>query len=143
MLSEITENLTYRLLDLEERLIAAEQQLGRLRADGAAGEALPEAMERWLQDTEARIARVEDLLIAGATVRQATGSPAGQAVAAATGQAPAGPVAAGVTARRRSGPRSEAAPGPEGQAGGGAWAGAPAAGPATPRQVPLIQRHSA
>lgn len=62
LLSEITENLTYRLLDLEERLIEAERQLGQQRDGSHGDDALPERMERWLLDTEERIARVEDLL---------------------------------------------------------------------------------
>lgn len=62
LLSEITENLTYRLLDLEERLIQAERQLGQQRDGSHGDDALPERMERWLLDTEERIARVEDLL---------------------------------------------------------------------------------
>ena len=62
LLSEITEHLTYRLLDMEERLIEAEKQLGQQRQASQHGDALPETMERWLLDTEVRIARVEDLL---------------------------------------------------------------------------------
>ncbi len=67
VLSEVTESLTYRLVELEERLAAQEENLGQLlEGSDAAGE---EEMEERLSDTEQRLARIETVLrgIAGST----------------------------------------------------------------------------
>ena len=68
-LSEVTENLTYRLLELEERLAAGESAVAELREQtrGAGASELPETMETWLEDTEQRLGRVEELLRGGAS----------------------------------------------------------------------------
>lgn len=62
LLSEISETLTYRLLDLEERLGAAEREMAELRqAIPAAGELSPQ-MEPWLEEVEMRLRDMERLL---------------------------------------------------------------------------------
>ncbi len=65
LISEVSETLTYRLLELEERLAEGERELAQLR-DQARGDAeLPQAVESWLEETDARLARVEALLRSG------------------------------------------------------------------------------
>jgi uncharacterized coiled-coil protein SlyX len=62
-LSRVAETLTYRLLDLEERLAAQEQMLGSLI--GPANRSDPGQVERIdqrLAETEARLAHMEELL---------------------------------------------------------------------------------
>ncbi len=63
VLSEVAESLTYRLLDLEERLAVQEQHL--LEQAEAGDSPLAEEMEQRLLDTEDRLARIEGLLTAG------------------------------------------------------------------------------
>lgn len=70
MLSEVTENLTYRLLELEERLGEGERELAQLRDSAPDSGELPEAVELWLQETEERLGRVEELLSQGGEPRQ-------------------------------------------------------------------------
>ena len=65
--SEVTENLTYRLLELEDRLAAAESELAQQHEQARGGAEVPEAMEAWLEDTEQRLGRVEELLRGGGT----------------------------------------------------------------------------
>lgn len=65
LLSEVSETLTYRLLELEERLAAGERELARLRDQVRAAPELPEAVETWLEETDERLARVEELLRRG------------------------------------------------------------------------------
>jgi hypothetical protein len=62
-LSELTESLTYRMLELEERFSVQEDQLGsrRMANEQRHGD-LAEAMEERLRDTEDRLGRLEDLL---------------------------------------------------------------------------------
>jgi hypothetical protein len=72
-LSQVSEALMFRLLDLEERLGAVEQQLGSLHArDDQAAPALDTG--EILAVTEERLARLEDLLSGR---RQPLGSAAG------------------------------------------------------------------
>jgi hypothetical protein len=59
VLSEVAESLAYRLLDLEERLVAQEQE-----AD-AVDPLVAEEMELRLLDTEERLTRIEGLLAPG------------------------------------------------------------------------------
>ena len=56
-LSEVTETLTVRLLELEERLLAQESKLEPLIAEGT---------EFRMADTEDRLSRLEGLLSGGA-----------------------------------------------------------------------------
>ena len=56
-LSEVTETLTVRLLELEERLLAQESKLEPLMAEGT---------EFRMADTEDRLSRLEGLLSGGA-----------------------------------------------------------------------------
>lgn len=65
LLSEVSETLTYRLLELEERLAEGERELARLRDQAQAAAELPEAVESWLEETDERLARVEELLRRG------------------------------------------------------------------------------
>jgi uncharacterized coiled-coil protein SlyX len=62
-LSTVAETLTYRLLDLEERLEAQEQSLGSLIGSALGSD--PDQvvqMDQRLGDTEARLAHIEELL---------------------------------------------------------------------------------
>ena len=61
-LSQLTETLTYRLLQLDERLAAAELTVQGFQAGGGAGQQLAEDTEVRLDDTEARLARLETIL---------------------------------------------------------------------------------
>jgi hypothetical protein len=61
LLSELTESLTYRLLEVEERLELHEQQWQDLSQVGA-DPAHAEEMELRLMETEDRLARMESLL---------------------------------------------------------------------------------
>ena len=62
-LSELTESLTYRLLELEERVDASDRQLQPLlQGDGQARDALGEEAELRLDETEERLLRLESLL---------------------------------------------------------------------------------
>lgn len=62
-IAAVTETLTYRLLDLEERLGAQEQRLETLLQDrGARDTAAAEGLEQRCGETEDRLARVEALL---------------------------------------------------------------------------------
>ena len=60
LLSEVAESLTYRMLELEERLAAQEPRLLE-PADGVDPQ-LAEEMELRLLETEERLARIEGLL---------------------------------------------------------------------------------
>jgi len=62
LISEVSETLTYRLLELEERLAAGERQLALLGEQARDSAALPPAMETWLEQTDERLGRVEELL---------------------------------------------------------------------------------
>jgi hypothetical protein len=62
LLSEVTEQITYRLLELEERVGEGERSLFLMQEEGQGAEAIPAAMEDWLEETEQRLGRVEELL---------------------------------------------------------------------------------
>lgn len=62
LLSEVTEQLTYRLLELEERVGEGERSLTQLHQEHRDGDEVPPAMEGWLEETEERLGRVESLL---------------------------------------------------------------------------------
>jgi hypothetical protein len=63
LLSEVSESLTYRLLELEERLGAHELHLGSLVGGGTGlDEGQAEDMELRMGDTEERLARIEAVL---------------------------------------------------------------------------------
>jgi hypothetical protein len=66
VLSELTETLTYRLLELEERLASQELRILPLTegaaADPAAAALLQDEMELRLEDTEERLTRLEGVL---------------------------------------------------------------------------------
>jgi hypothetical protein len=66
VLSELTETLTYRLLEVEERLASQELRVRPLldAADGdpAGAAVLQEEMELRLEDTEERLSRLEGVL---------------------------------------------------------------------------------
>ncbi|MEB3263823.1 MAG: hypothetical protein VKJ66_05560 [Synechococcus sp.] len=70
-LSQVAETLTYRLLDLEERLVAQERRSGD-QFEEARGAALlaAEATELRLLETEDRLARLEAMLSGSAVVRE-------------------------------------------------------------------------
>lgn len=64
-IAAVTETLTYRLLDLEERLGAQEQRLETLLQDrGGWGTAAAEGLEQRCGETEDRLGRLEALLAA-------------------------------------------------------------------------------
>lgn len=65
LISEVSETLTYRLLELEERLAEGERELARFRDQAQGAAELPAAVEGWLEETDARLARVEELLRRG------------------------------------------------------------------------------
>ncbi len=65
LISEVSETLTYRLLDLEERLADRERELAQLRDQTQGAAELPAAVEGWLEQTDERLARVEELLRRG------------------------------------------------------------------------------
>jgi len=65
LITEVSETLTYRLLELEERLAERERELDQLRDQAQVGAELPEAVESWLEQTGERLARVETLLRCG------------------------------------------------------------------------------
>jgi hypothetical protein len=65
LISEVSETLTYRLLELEERLAEGERELAQLRTQAQASPELPSAVESWLEQTDERLARVEELLRRG------------------------------------------------------------------------------
>lgn len=81
LLSEVTEQLTYRLIELEERVGEGERSLTQLHQEHQGPEEVPAAMETWLEETEQRLGRVESLL-RGAESRGVSGSRVLQAVAA-------------------------------------------------------------
>jgi len=61
-LSELMETITYRMLELEERLVLQEDRLAaRDLSDGASGEAAA-ALERRLEESAQRLLRIESLL---------------------------------------------------------------------------------
>ena len=64
-ISEVSETLTYRLLELEERLAEGERELAELRDQAQGAGEMPEAVESWLEQTDERLARVEELLRRG------------------------------------------------------------------------------
>lgn len=65
LLSEVSETLTYRLLELEERLAEGERELATLRDQAQVAAELPPGVESWLEETDERLARVEELLRRG------------------------------------------------------------------------------
>lgn len=65
LLSELSETLTYRLLELEERLAEGERELAQLRDQAKVAAELPPGVESWLEETDERLARVEELLRRG------------------------------------------------------------------------------
>jgi chromosome segregation ATPase len=65
LMSELSETLTYRLLELEERLAEAERELAQLREQAQGVPELPPAVESFLEQTDERLARVEELLRRG------------------------------------------------------------------------------
>jgi hypothetical protein len=65
LLSEVSETLTYRLLELEERLAEGERELAQLRDQAQVAAELPPGVEGWLEETDERLARVEELLRRG------------------------------------------------------------------------------
>lgn len=77
LISEVSETLTYRLLDLEERLAERERDLAQLRDQAQGAAQLPAAVEGWLEQTDERLARVEELLRRG----ESRGSGAGVSTA--------------------------------------------------------------
>ena len=63
VLSQVTESLTYRLLELEERLGNQERRIGERLEEAAAQEAVHgDVMAQRLGDTEERLARIEAAL---------------------------------------------------------------------------------
>ncbi|QPN62981.1 hypothetical protein [Synechococcus sp. CBW1004] len=64
-ISEVSETLTYRLLELEERLAEGERELAELRERAQGAVEMPEAVESRLEQTDERLARVEELLRRG------------------------------------------------------------------------------
>jgi hypothetical protein len=64
-ISEVSETLTYRLVELEERLAEGERELAELREQAQGAVEMPEAVESWLEQTDERLARVEELLRRG------------------------------------------------------------------------------
>lgn len=71
-LSQLTETLAFRLVELEERLAASEQLLQPLLEAGMTAPQA-EATELRLEDTEERIARLESLLNGAGASGQARG----------------------------------------------------------------------
>jgi hypothetical protein len=64
-LSQVSETLTIRLLELEERLLGVERRYEQWVADAhGEGESTPGATSAILDLTEERIARLEELLVA-------------------------------------------------------------------------------
>lgn len=61
-LSEVVETITYRLLELEERLAAQDLRLRDLSQEGSSEPTRPEAMEFHLDDTAERLLRIEAML---------------------------------------------------------------------------------
>jgi hypothetical protein len=61
-LSEVVETITYRLLELEERLSEQESQLQALHHQAGASAQLSEGAELCFDDTEERLGRLESLL---------------------------------------------------------------------------------
>lgn len=62
-LSRVAETLTYRLLDLEEKLTAQEEMLASLIGSAMASDpAQVEQMDQRLAETESRLAHMEELL---------------------------------------------------------------------------------
>ena len=75
-LSQVAETLTYRLLDLEERLNAQEaRSLERLQAESAAAAHQAEETELRLLETEDRLERLE-ILLGGEEARSNAAPPA-------------------------------------------------------------------
>jgi hypothetical protein len=96
-LSQVSEALMFRLLDLEERLGAVEQQLGSLQAsEDHSASGLGVHTDEILALTEERLARLEDLLSGrrqplGGLGNSAFGLEAGSVAAKATIRAVASP----------------------------------------------------
>ncbi|MCP9929123.1 hypothetical protein [Cyanobium sp. CH-040] len=61
-LSEVVETITYRLLELEERLAAQDLRLRALCEESAMDSPRPAAVEFRLDDTEERLLRIEAML---------------------------------------------------------------------------------
>ena len=64
-LSELTESLTYRLLELDERLVAAERSIQGLEDGAVSSLHLSDDTVLRLDDTETRLRRLETMLEAG------------------------------------------------------------------------------
>ena len=95
LISEVSETLTYRLLELEERLAEGERDLAQLREQAQGAAELPPAVESWLEETDERLARVEELLRRGDARVAGTGMAAARplkAVAPALSRSAAGPL---------------------------------------------------
>ena len=61
-LSQLTETLTYRLLELDERLAASESTIAGLQREGGPSLLMADDTAVRLEDTEARLARLETIL---------------------------------------------------------------------------------
>lgn len=73
-LSRVAETLTVRLLELEERLVGQQERLQPLlEAAEAADPERSEAIDRRLDDTEQRLAQLEELLRGRPTLRPLPG----------------------------------------------------------------------
>lgn len=81
-LSELTESLTYRLIELEEKVAAVDLRLGPL-LEGATSEStlLAADTELRLDDTEARLARLEAVLAGLEEVPRSDGTVAAEPLA--------------------------------------------------------------
>lgn len=76
-LSEVVETITYRLLELEERLAAQDLRLRDLCEEGSAQPPRPAALEFRLDDTEERLLRIEAMLTGIAQVEPRAGEHSG------------------------------------------------------------------
>lgn len=103
LISEVSETLTYRLLELEERLAEGERELAQLRDQAEGAAELPAAVEGWLEENDERLCRIEALL------RRDEGRSAGDGVAAAR---PLQAVAPVLSRPSRSMPAEEVDPDP-------------------------------
>jgi hypothetical protein len=72
-LSQVVETLTYRLLELEERLTVQDQRLQEFSEAGRPELAISAAAHGRLEDTEERLQRIESLLTGTAEVHDIDG----------------------------------------------------------------------
>jgi hypothetical protein len=75
-LSQVVETLTYRLLELEERLSVQDQRLQAFAEKAPPQLAISAAAQGRLEDTEERLLRLESLLSGGVPVPARQGAPA-------------------------------------------------------------------